>query len=96
MGYSGKLKEKEQAIKLRKKGLSYSEIRKSVPVSKDTLSRWCRDVVLKPRQLERIRQKRLSGAEKGRILGAKKQQQNHLMKTQPPKFQLLKAATFMQ
>ena len=59
MGYAGKIKEKNQALKLRKQGLSYNEIREKIPVSKDTLSRWCRDIVLSPGHMEKLLQKRL-------------------------------------
>lgn len=78
MVYFGKLEEKQKAIRLRKQGLSYNEIKASVDVSKDTLSRWCRDVALSPSQLERLQRKRLVGAERGRIVGAKKQQKRKL------------------
>lgn len=78
MGYFGKLKEKKLAIELRKKGFSYSEIKKEVSVSKDTLSRWCRNIILSPTQLERLLQKKLLGSEKGRIKGAKIQQQRRI------------------
>lgn len=81
MGYAGKLREKQQAIKLRKKGFSYSEIQKTVHVSKDTLSRWCRDVILTPSQMEELRSKRLRGAARGRIIGAKKQQHDRIKRT---------------
>lgn len=81
MGYAGKLEEKRLAIKLRRKGLSYSEIQKKVPVSKDTLSRWCRDVILTLEQMERLRQKSLKGAEKGGIIGAKRQQRDRIRRT---------------
>ena len=81
MGYAGKLEEKILARKLRKKGLSYSEIQQKVSVSKDTLSRWCRDVILNVEQMERLRQKRLKGAEKGRFIGAKRQQQARIKRT---------------
>jgi len=46
MGYFGKLKEKLKAQELRRNGFSYSEILLQVSVSKDTISRWCRDIVL--------------------------------------------------
>lgn len=49
-----KLKEKIRAIKLRKLGKSYSEIRKQVKVSKSTLSLWLRDIKLTPEQEKRI------------------------------------------
>lgn len=81
MGYTGKLEEKSLALKLRRQGLSYNEIQKKVPVSKDTLSRWCRDVILTPGQMERLRRKSLKGAERGRIIGAKRQQRDRIRRT---------------
>lgn len=81
MGYAGKLKEKGLAIKLRNRGLSYRDIQKQVKVSKDTLSRWCRDIILSPDQLEKLRQNKLKGAEKGRIIGAKRQQDRRIKET---------------
>lgn len=81
MGYAGKLEEKRLALKLRRKGFSYNEIQKKVSVSKDTLSRWCRDVILSLSQMERLKNRRLRGAEKGRIIGAKKQQVDRIKRT---------------
>ena len=81
MGYAGKLRKKRQALKLRGRGLSYFEIKKQVSVSKSTLSRWCRDVILNPSQMEKLRNKKLKGAEKGRIIGAKRQQQDRIKRT---------------
>ena len=61
---------RERAIKLRRKGLSYSEICKHVPVSKSTLSIWLRSVELTNEQKERLtevsRQAGIAGAEKRR------------------------------
>ena len=74
MGYAGKLKEKYKAIVLRKKGYSYSEILKEINVSKDTISRWCRDVKLTKPQLLRLYKKKYSGGLRGCIIGAKKKQ----------------------
>lgn len=74
MGYAGKLKEKHKAIALRKKGYSYSEILKKINVSKDTISRWCRDVKLTKSQLLRLYKKKYSGGLRGCIIGAKKKQ----------------------
>lgn len=45
-----KLKEKIEAIRLRKLGESFSEIREKIKVSKGTLSLWLRDVKLSPEQ----------------------------------------------
>jgi len=78
MGYFGKIEEKALALKLRRRGLSYSEIQKLVKVSKDTLSRWCREVILSPEQIERLRKRKLKGSERGRIIGAKKLQEKRL------------------
>jgi len=56
---------KEKAINLRKKGYSYSEILKEVPVAKSTLSLWLRNVGLAKRQIQKITKKRIKGALKG-------------------------------
>lgn len=60
-----KLQEKEKAIKLRKKGLSYSEILKQIPVAKSTLSLWLRSVGLSKRQKQRLTEKKLAAALRG-------------------------------
>ena len=61
---------RERAIKLRRKGLSYLEICKHVPVSKSTLSIWLRSVELTNEQKQRLtevsRQAGIAGAEKRR------------------------------
>lgn len=74
MGYAGKLKEKQKARELRKRGLSYKEILKRVRVSKDSISRWCRDVPLTKQQLRRLYLNWKTGQLKGSIIGAKKKQ----------------------
>lgn len=74
MGYAGKLEEKYKAIALRKKGYSYSEILRKVDVSKDTISRWCRDVKLTKSQKLRLYKKKYSSGLRGCIIGAKKKQ----------------------
>lgn len=70
MGYFGKLKEKEAALKLRKKGWSYKQIQKRVRVSKNTLSRWCSEIVLTEDQVEKLLGRKLRGAERGRLAAA--------------------------
>ena len=60
-----KLKEKEKAIKLRKRGYSYSEILKEIPVAKSTLSLWLRSVGLAKRHKQRLTEKRLAAALRG-------------------------------
>ena len=81
MGYAGKVRERQLAIKLRKKGLSYNEIRKQVPLAKSTLSYWCRDIILTLDQIERLQQRKLEGAEKGRFIGSRRQQQDRIKRT---------------
>lgn len=60
-----KTKEKEVAISLRRKGLSYSEILKKVQVAKSTLSLWLRSVGLSKRQKQRLTKKKLAAMERG-------------------------------
>ncbi len=60
-----KLKEKQKAIRLRKRGYSYSEILKQVPVAKSTLSLWLRSVGLSKRQKQRLTEKKLAAAYRG-------------------------------
>jgi len=78
MGYYGFLEKKIKAQNLREKGLSYTEIQKIINVPKSTLSSWCRDIFLNERQLNRLLENKLKGSERGRIIGAKKQQEKRL------------------
>ncbi len=75
MGYFGKLELKEKALELRKKGLSYNEIHKTVPVSKDTLSRWCKNIQLTDVQKLRLIAKKEDGQKKGSIIAAQRKKQ---------------------
>ena len=65
MDFSKKLK----AIELRKNGLSYSEIRKFIAVSKSTLSIWLKDIQLSEQQKSRLSKLQATG-----YIGAKKNQ----------------------
>ena len=60
-----KTKLKEEAIRLRKKGLTYSEIRKIIPCAKSTLSDWLHSVGLAKYQKQRITLKRLAASKRG-------------------------------
>lgn len=64
--------EKEKAVTLRRKGLSYREILSQVPVAKSTLSLWLGDVGLSKRQKGNLTRKRLEAAMRG---GAKRREQ---------------------
>lgn len=78
MGYVGYLKAKLQAQSLRRKGLSYKEIQRIIFVSKGTLSGWCRDIALNEKQALRLFNNKLRGSARGRIIGAKRQQERRL------------------
>lgn len=73
-----KIVEKEKAIEWRKKGATYSEILKEVPVSKSTLSLWLKKVGLSVPQKQRITEKRLAAQIRGAL--AKKQIRIDLVK----------------
>lgn len=60
-----KTKEKEKAIKLRKRGFSYNEILKLVPVAKSTLSLWLKSVGLAKKQRQRLTEKKLAAMKRG-------------------------------
>lgn len=62
---------KQKAIKLRKKGLSYNEIRRHVKVAKSSLSLWLKNIELKPEHRERLYTKRIQVLN----LGAKSQKE---------------------
>ncbi|OGN13067.1 MAG: hypothetical protein A3C71_00445 [Candidatus Yanofskybacteria bacterium RIFCSPHIGHO2_02_FULL_43_15c] len=49
-----KLDYKKQATKLRKRGWSYNEIRRKIPVAKSTLSLWLKYMELKPKYKKRL------------------------------------------
>lgn len=56
---------KEKAISLRKKGSTYSEILKEIPVAKSTLSVWLRDVGLVKQQEQKLTKKRREASRRG-------------------------------
>jgi hypothetical protein len=58
---------RNKAIALRCKGLSYSEIQLSVPVSRSTLSIWLRDIALSEDQINKLISKKLVGSKAGAV-----------------------------
>ncbi|OHA17878.1 MAG: hypothetical protein A3H57_04390 [Candidatus Taylorbacteria bacterium RIFCSPLOWO2_02_FULL_43_11] len=60
-----KILQKENALTLRKQGLSYSEILQKVPVAKSTLSNWLHSVGLSKHQKQRLTDKKLLSALRG-------------------------------
>jgi len=75
MGFAGKWEEKLKAQELRRKGYSYNEILKDVPVSKSTISNWCKDIVLTPRQIKKLYQSQMSGQHRGSVTAARNKQE---------------------
>ena len=58
---------------LRRKGWSISEIAKELNMHKGgSISKWCRDIVLTPEQIERLVKKQESGSYKGRLIAGEK------------------------
>ncbi|MDP3997566.1 MAG: hypothetical protein Q8P73_03645 [bacterium] len=61
-----KVTEKQKARVLRSQGKSLNEIVHLVNVSKSSISVWVRDIQLKPKHIERLRQRQLEGIAKSR------------------------------
>ncbi len=74
MGYFGKLEQKELAKSLRKKGYSYGKIMLITGLSKDTISRCCRDIILTPLQIKQLDLNRREGQTVASLKGAKSNQ----------------------
>ncbi|PJE50720.1 MAG: hypothetical protein COV29_03220 [Candidatus Yanofskybacteria bacterium CG10_big_fil_rev_8_21_14_0_10_36_16] len=60
-----KKEKRRQAIDLRRKGLSYSEIKKRVNAPKATLSYWLKDIKLSKRQSNRLKKKQIEAIRVG-------------------------------
>jgi len=56
---------KEKAVRLRKQGLSYGEIKKQINVSKSTLSLWLKDILLTEKQKKILYTKSVLALNKG-------------------------------
>jgi DNA-binding CsgD family transcriptional regulator len=70
MGYAGKLKLKQEAIKLRKNGLSVKEIQRRLQVSRSSVSLWVRDIKLTQKQIRKLYLNKRTGALRGCIVAA--------------------------
>ncbi len=81
MGYIGKYEDKIKAQELRKQGLSYNEIKSQINVSKDTISRWCKDIVLTQEQKLRLINNKKFGQRKGSIVAAENKRLNRVNNT---------------
>ncbi|MBI4120622.1 MAG: hypothetical protein HY454_04120 [Parcubacteria group bacterium] len=72
-----KTKERDTAVKLRRKGLSYREILAEIPVAKSTLSLWLRHVGLAKIQKQALSEKRRVAA----LLGATRRREQRIIST---------------
>lgn len=78
MGYYGKLEEKELAKSLRRKGFSYRKIQLITGLSKDTISKCCRDISLSDSQIKKLDLNQRKGQTKASLKGAKVNQQKRI------------------
>lgn len=62
---ASKTLERQKAISLRKKGFTYTEILRQVPVAKSTLSRWLISVDIAKKQKQRLTKKRQEAVKRG-------------------------------
>lgn len=81
MGDFGKIENKFKAQELRKKGLSYREILQTIPVSKSTISLWCRDIKLTNKQKLRLLNNKQFGQKKGSIIAAENKRNARIERT---------------
>jgi transcriptional regulator with XRE-family HTH domain len=81
VGYSGKLEDKLKVQSLRKQGYSYKEILEQVTVSKDTISRWCKDIELSEEQKKRLIQNKQFGQKKGSLVAADNKRRHRIEQT---------------
>ena len=70
MGYAGKLKLKQEAIKLRENGFSVKTIQRKLQVSMSSVSLWVRDVKLTQEQIRKLYLSKRTGALRGCIVAA--------------------------
>jgi hypothetical protein len=81
MGYYGKIDEKQLAQKLRRRGFSYGQILQQITVSKDTISRWCKDIPLSEPQKAALLKRKKFGQKKGSLIAAENKQRERIQKT---------------
>jgi len=65
-----KLREKERARELRRQGLSLNEVVEQIDAAKSTVSGWVRDIMLTDEQQQRLVDRQITSAQKGRIKAA--------------------------
>lgn len=67
---------KEEAISLRKEGVSLIKIEKALGVKRGTLHYWCKDIVLNDEQIAKLKQNSTDAGAYGRALATKKNRED--------------------
>lgn len=65
-----------QALNLRRQGWSVRQIASGLKISKDSASRWTKDMILSVEQLENLQKRSIAGRERGRLLANFKRRQD--------------------
>jgi len=81
MGYYGQLVLKQEAQKMRGKGISYNKIVSKLHIPKSTVSDWCKDVKLTEKQINKLYAAKKQGAIKGSFIAAKRKQDKRIFQT---------------
>lgn len=85
-----KVKEKQQALIMRRNGESIKEIAKALGVSKGSVSLWCQEIELTIQQKRRLKEKQIQAGAYGREIGAKSNKKKRLNAIEAYKFNGLK------
>ncbi|MEK7178875.1 MAG: hypothetical protein AAB727_01300 [Patescibacteria group bacterium] len=75
-----KVREKQEAVTLRRSGYSYNDILKKIPVAKSTLSLWLKDLPLTKEEKQYLKKRKDSNINRGRIKAATAHRRNRIEK----------------
>jgi len=79
MGYFGRLELKRKAQAMRRHGRSYREIKHRLNIPKTTISDWCKNIQLTPKQIQVLYQNKKTGALKGSYIAAQNKKRKKLL-----------------
>ena len=72
---------KEEAVKLRLKGKSITEISEKLNAPKSTIGVWCRNIKLGKKQIKRLADRQVSGSYRGRMIFLERIRSKRLLQT---------------
>ncbi|MDP3722972.1 MAG: hypothetical protein Q8R91_05685 [Candidatus Omnitrophota bacterium] len=75
-----------QVQELRKQGLSYRDIMQCVPVSKSSVSLWCRTVSLSQAQRQALQQRKFEAGQRGLAIITRLQESGQLVRRHPSRY----------